>query len=269
VTVVQMLVLALIQGLTEFLPVSSSAHLILGSRLFDWPDQGLVFDVATHLGTLLAVLVYFRTTLADLIRAWLRPGDGADAAQRRRLGLYLVLASVPVIAVGALVHGLVESWLRDVRVIAVATLLFGVLLWFGDARFPRRFDLRDMDLKSGLLIGLAQVCALIPGASRSGVTITMGRMLGFNAGAAARFSFLLAIPVIAGAGAYGLWRMFAHTAAIDWGQFGLAVAASAVAGWVCIAAFLALLGRIGLLPFVLYRLALGGLLLVLSIQALN
>lgn len=260
-TLLQILVLALIQGLTEFLPVSSSAHLILGSRLFGWPDQGLVFDVATHLGTLLAVLVYFRQRLRALLTAWVATDGGPDRDRDRALGRCLLLASVPVIVAGALAGHWVEAYLRDARVIAASTLLFGGLLWLADAGFSRGRGLGQMNLKAAVAIGLAQALALIPGASRSGLTITAARMLGFGAEDAARFSFLLAIPVLAAAGSYGLLRMFQHTAGIDWAQFGLAVAASAVAGWVCIAAFLALLRRVGLVPFVLYRLALGLVLL--------
>jgi len=262
-TLLQIIVLALVQGLTEFLPVSSSAHLILGGKLFAWPDQGLVFDVATHLGTLFAVLLYFRSDIAEILSAWLHPATTERQARRRKLGKYLFLASIPVILVGALAHGLVEAYLRDVRVIATTTLLFGLLLWFADGYFSRDRELEDMRLKPALLIGIVQVFALIPGTSRSGVTIMMGRMLGFGAEAAARFSFLLAVPVIAAAGAFGLIQMSRDNAAIDWTQFGLAVAVSAVAGWLCIAAFLALLKRIGLLPFIIYRLLLGILLLAL------
>jgi undecaprenyl-diphosphatase len=131
------------------------------------------------------------------------------------------------------------------------------LLWWADARFARSRLLTDMNMKSGVLIGLAQMLALVPGTSRSGITITMGRMLGFNADSAARFSFLLSIPVIAAAGAYGVLRMLLNDTTIDWFQFSLAVVLSALAGWLCIAVFLALLNRVGLVPFVLYRLALG------------
>lgn len=258
-SLIQIIVLSLIQGLTEFLPVSSSAHLILGSRVFSWPDQGLVFDVATHLGTLLAVLVYFRKDLWGMLTPWFRASDHDEAS--RKLGLTLVIASIPAIVAGWLLHGWVESALRDIRVIAFSTIGFGLLLWWAEARFARHKLLQDMNMKSGIIIGLAQVLALVPGTSRSGITITMGRMLGFSADSAARFSFLLSIPVIAAAGGYGLLRMVWHEAAIDWSQFGLAVALSALAGWLCIAAFLALLQRVGLLPFVIYRLALGGALL--------
>jgi len=256
-TLIQIIVLALIQGITEFLPVSSSAHLILGSKTFGWPDQGLVFDVATHLGTLFAVLFYFREQLQGMARAWLAPAGGEAEPAERAMGRYIVLASIPVILAGALVHDWVEAYLRDTRLIAITTLVFGALLWAADAFFGRARTLADMKLKPALLVGLAQVLALVPGASRSGVTITMGRMLGFSAESAARFSFLLAVPVTAAAGGYGLLRMLASDAMLRWPEFLLAVAFSAVAGWVCIAAFLAALSRIGLLPFVIYRLALG------------
>lgn len=261
-TLLQIIVLSLVQGLTEFLPVSSSAHLILGSHILGWPDQGLVFDVATHLGTLLAVLVYFRRDLARMITPWLQPVEGDDGA--RKLGLILLIASIPAIVAGSLLHGWVEASLRDVRVIAFTTIVFGLLLWWADARFSKDKVIGDINLKSALLIGFAQMLALIPGTSRSGITITTGRMLGFNADSAARFSFLLSIPVIAAAGVYGLLRMLADDTSTNWLQFGLAVATSALAGWACIAVFLALLKRIGLVPFVVYRLVLGIALLWLA-----
>jgi undecaprenyl-diphosphatase len=262
-TLIQIVVLALIQGLTEFLPVSSSAHLILGSRLFAWPDQGLVFDVATHLGTLLAVLFYFRKSLADMCLAWLSPARTPGQREHRAMAKYLVLASIPVIVVGALAHEWVETYLRDVRIIAVTTLVFGALLWVADAFFARDRNLHNLKLRPALVIGFAQVLALVPGTSRSGITITMGRMLGFSADASARFSFLLAIPVIAAAGSYGLLRMIMDDTDLDWAQFSLAVLLSAIAGWICIAAFLALLKRFCLLPFVIYRMLLGIVLLII------
>jgi len=244
-TLIQIIVLALIQGLTEFLPVSSSAHLILGSRVFGWPDQGLVFDVATHLGTLLAVLVYFRRDLIDHDR------------QQRKLAIYLALASIPALLAGFAARNLVELFLRDVRVIAWSTIAFGLLLWLADAVGSRRRNLEETTLKDALIIGLAQALALVPGVSRSGVTITAGRFLGLSPDAAARFSFLLAIPIIAAAGGYGALRVALGEAPIEWAQFGLAMGLAALAGWVCVAAFLALLKSVGLMPFVVYRLLLG------------
>ena len=260
-TLIQIIVLALIQGLTEFLPVSSSAHLILGGHAFGWTDQGLVFDVATHLGTLFAVLIYFRADLAAMAASWARPTRSPEDRRNRSLLVAIALASVPVLVVGFLARDLVEHYLRDVRVIAWMTIVFGLLLWLADAWARRDRSLHELRWKQALLIGLAQVCALVPGVSRSGVTITAGRALGFTPDAAARFSFLLAIPVIAAAGGYGALKVFAGEAPIAWPQFLLALVFSAAAGWVCIAAFLALLRRVGLVPFVIYRLVLGLVLL--------
>lgn len=256
-TLVQIIVLALIQGLTEFLPVSSSAHLILGSKVFGWPDQGLVFDVATHLGTLVAVLIYFRHELMAMVKACLGPVAGESDRRYRSLAFNLALASIPALLFGAIAHDAVEFYLRDVRVIAWTTIGFGLLLWIADARGPRNRKLEQINVRGALLIGLAQALALVPGASRSGVTITAGRFFGLTPDAAARFSFLLAIPIIGAAGGYGALRVLMDDANIDWVQFALAMALAAVAGWVCIAAFLALLKRVGLMPFVIYRLLLG------------
>ena len=263
-TLIQIIVLALIQGLTEFLPVSSSAHLILGSRVFGWPDQGLVFDVATHLGTLIAVLIYFRRELAGMVVCWFRPVRNDGDRRNRRLFTCLAAASVATMLIGFLAYDLVAGQLRDLRVIAWATLGFGALLWVADSIAGKGKDIETIELKGALLIGLAQACALIPGASRSGITITAGRLLGLSPDAAARFSFLLSVPVIAAAGAYGLFRTVSGQAQIAWTEFVLATAFSAIAGWVCIAAFLALLRRIGLKPFILYRMVLGCVLLGLS-----
>lgn len=256
-TLIQLITLALIQGLTEFLPVSSSAHLILGSVAFGWPDQGIVFDTATHLGTLFAVLFYFRRDLLDMGQSWLGPVQTDQDRQNRTLTVYLAIASIPVLLIGFLAHGFVEQYLRDIRIIGWTTLLFGMLLWVAHIVGPRVSDLKGMTFKSALLVGLAQVFALIPGASRSGVTITAARFLGFTPDAAARFSFLLSIPVIAAAGAFSILRIATGDSRIEWLQFGIAVLFAALAGWVCIAAFLALLKRIGLMPFVIYRLLLG------------
>ncbi|MBT8046872.1 MAG: undecaprenyl-diphosphate phosphatase [Xanthomonadales bacterium] len=260
-SLIQIIVLALIQGLTEFLPVSSSAHLILGGVAFGWPDQGLVFDVATHLGTLAAVLFYFRRDLIEMIRALLGPARDNSDPVHRNMALYLAVSSIPALVIGFLAHDLIEFYLRDVRIIAATTIGFGLLLWLADALGARRRELENITLRSAVLIGLAQALALVPGVSRSGVTITAGRFLGFSPDAAARFSFLLSIPIIAAAGGYGMLKVATGDAPIDWAEFGLAMLFAAMAGWLCIAAFLALLKRVGLLPFVIYRLLLGAVLL--------
>jgi len=251
------IVLALIQGLTEFLPVSSSAHLILGSQLLGWEDQGLVFDVATHLGTLLAVLIYFRQDLLNMALSCVHPVTNEAQSQSRNMVGFLVLASVPALLLGFLAKDLVEFYLRDLRIIAVTTLVFGALLWLADVWGKRSRVLHQMNWRSALFIGVAQALALVPGVSRSGITITAGRFLGFDADSAARFSFLLAIPIIAAAGGYGVLKVALGEAPINWQQFLLAMGFAALAGWVCIAAFLALLKRVGLLPFIIYRMVLG------------
>lgn len=264
-TLLQIAVLAIIQGLTEFLPVSSSAHLILVSRLADWPDQGLELDVAVHVGTLVAVLVYFRDEVYALVQAWREPPDDPVTRQRRRLGQALLIGTVPVVLAGAIFYDTIAGAFRDVKLIAFATLGFGVALLLADRYSPRFRELNELRPLHGLWIGLAQALALIPGTSRSGATLTMGRLLGFTPDAAARFSFLLSIPVIAAAGLRGAWALATDGSALAWSQFLVAVGFAAVAGWLCIAAFLALLSRLGLLPFILYRLGLGLVLLGVAI----
>jgi len=192
-----------------------------------------------------------------MLKACLLPSADGDSRRHRMMVLYLAVASVPALAAGSLAYELVEHFLRDARVIAVTTITFGLVLWWADAASKKARDLNAMNLRRALLIGVAQVLALVPGVSRSGITITAARFLGFSPDAAARFSFLLAIPITGAAGVFGAVRVGLDRAAIDWAQFGMAVAFAALAGWLCIAAFLALLRRVGLLPFVIYRLALG------------
>ena len=264
-TLIHLLVVAFVQGLTEFLPVSSSGHLALIPVFTEWPDQGLAVDVAAHVGSLGAVLVYFRHEVIGLIRAWLEPADDPVTKQRRTIGLGLVVGTIPVVLAGALFYDTIAASLRDVRVIAVATLFFGVALLLADRYSPRYRDLSELRLSHTLWIGLAQALALIPGTSRSGATLTMGRLLGFTPVAAARFSFLLSIPVIAAAGLRGGYELVTEGSSMPWQQFLVATVLAALAGWLCIAAFLALLARMGLLPFILYRLALGLVLLGISL----
>ena len=259
--ILHIIVLALVQGLTEFLPVSSAAHLILGGRVFGWQDQGLVFDLATHVGTLLAALFFFRRELLGMLQSCTAPVRDEAGRQNRSMVYFLAAASLPALALGAAAHELVEYLLRDLRVIAITTTVFGLVLWWADVAGGKQRELPGMNLRSAVIIGLAQALALVPGVSRSGITITAGRFLGYSPDAASRFSFLLSIPITAAAGAYGALRVATGEASIDWGVFGLAVLFSALAGWLCIAAFLALLRRVGLLPFVIYRLLLGAVLL--------
>ncbi|GIX30502.1 MAG: undecaprenyl-diphosphatase [Porticoccaceae bacterium] len=255
----QILLLALIQGLTEFLPVSSSAHLILPAALFGLPDQGLAFDVAAHLGSLAAVLVHFRSELAAMAGALVGRAGAGEAFQQRRLFACLVLATVPAGLAALALGELVEARLRSVAVIAATTLFFGILLGAADRLGGRRRRLDTLGLRDALLIGAAQALALVPGTSRSGITITAALFLGFEREAAARFSFLLAIPVIALSGLYEVRELLASPAP-PWGQLALAAGASALAAWLAIGCFLKWVERVGMMPFVWYRILLGVLL---------
>lgn len=255
--VVQLLVLAIVQGLTEFLPVSSSAHLILVPVIFGWPDQGLAYDVAVHVGTLAAVVLYFRRELMQLTRAswtWLRFREPSAEA---RLALAVVLGTIPVGLAGLLFKDVVEHGLRSPLVLGIATLVFGLLLGVADRVGRGRRDEYQLTWRDVLLIGLAQAMALIPGTSRSGITMTAGLMLGLSRMAAARFSFLLSIPVIVLAGGLETLDLIQADIAVDWSTLGLAALASGIAAYACIHLFLALIQRIGMMPFVIYRLVLG------------
>ena len=252
----QILILALVQGITEFLPISSSAHLILTSQWLGYPDQGLGFDVSIHLGTLFAVCWYFRAQLRDLVRAWLPGARGENAIESRTLGWNIIVATVPVALAGLFFADLVEGPLRDVRVITATTLFYALVLWWADRSSASDRD-TPVTWRIALWIGLAQALALIPGTSRSGITITAALLLGLSRSSASRFSFLLAIPTIVMAGGYGILQLILRDEVQFLPGYVLAIAVSALAGYACVALFLRWIERIGMLPFVYYRLALG------------
>jgi undecaprenyl-diphosphatase len=255
------IVLAIIQGLSEFLPISSSGHLVLVPHLFGWPDQGLAFDVAVHVGTLFAVVAYFRRELASMTRAWFGSFGGGDLRPDARLAWCVLIGTIPVGVVGLAFGGLIEEKLRNPQAVATLLALFGALMWLAD-RFGRRVrDEFSVGWRDAVLIGCAQALALMPGTSRSGVTMTMGRALGMTREAAARFSFLLAVPGIGMAGAYEFLKLAtAEDRTVDWGTTGLGVLVAAVTGYLCIAWLLRVINRIGLAPFAFYRFALAALL---------
>jgi undecaprenyl-diphosphatase len=263
-SLLQSLFLALLQGLTEFLPISSSAHLILPSEVFGWPDQGLAFDIAVHLGTLVAVLTYFRRDLARMLTsvlAW-RPGP-SPASPDAALALWLVVATVPLVFAGMFWIDEVEGSLRSMRVIGWATLAFAILLALAD-RLRGRRTIFHIGVREALVIGLAQVFAIIPGTSRSGITITAGLMLGLRREAAARFSFLLSIPAILGASTLELAELLTTREPVAWSQLAIGVAVAATSAYTCIHVFLRLVERTGMMPYVIYRLVLGGTLVIVA-----
>jgi undecaprenyl-diphosphatase len=252
--------LALVQGLTEFLPISSSAHLILVPRLSGWPDQGLAFDVAVHVGTLSAVLAYFRRELAQLAHGWFVSLRTRSLDRDARLAWGVLIGTVPVGLCGLLFKDVVETSLRSAEVIAIATIAFGLLLWWADARGRRVRDEHSLTLKDILIIGVAQAIALIPGTSRSGITMTAGLAIGLTRAAAARFSFLLSIPVIVLAGGLEALDLLEATTPVPWTAILVGTVTSAVSAYLCIHFFLRLIERLGMLPFVVYRVLLGALL---------
>lgn len=260
------LFLALLQGLTEFLPVSSSAHLILPSQLFGWSDQGLAFDVAVHVGTLLAVLFYFRRDVILLIIGWLRSvvplkGGRRKASMHSRLAWAIIIATLPACIAGLVFNDFIEQNLRSILVIAGTTLIFGGLLWFADQRRTETRRSRDIGVKDALLIGLSQALALVPGTSRSGITISVGLMLGLTRKTAARFSFLLSIPLILAAGLFKTLELVQQGTDTHWVDLLLGVVLSGISAYCCIYLFLGVINRIGMTPFVIYRMLLGVLLL--------
>ena len=259
----QIIVLALIQGITEFLPISSSGHLILVPALTGWEDQGVVVDVMTHMGSLLAVLVYFWRDVVALLRGLLVLVTGRLTPEGR-MALYIGAGTVPIVIFGALLKltGLSDA-MRSPVLVAWNAIIFGVLLYLADSfgRFRRTID--DIDLKSAMAIGAAQALALVPGTSRSGITMTAGRALGFDRSDAARFSFLLSIPATAAAGVLIIGdalekRQPIGLDAVTTGGLTFLTALAAIAF------LMAIIRRHSFLPFVIYRVLLGAVLLGLA-----
>ncbi|XOZ33673.1 undecaprenyl-diphosphate phosphatase [Halomonadaceae bacterium KBTZ08] len=258
----QIIALAIIQGLTEFLPISSSAHLILPSALLGWQDQGLAFDVAVHVGSLCAVLTYFRQDVFRMGSAWIRDTAGRTVTEDSRLAWAVILGTIPAGLAGILVNSVVAEHLRSGWVIASTTIGFGLLLWWSDASGTRRRSLASITLKDALVVGSAQALALIPGTSRSGITITAALFLGLRREDAARFSFWLSIPLITAAGALKALELINQGGATDWHAIAWGTLLSFISALLCIHLFLRFLERIGLMPYVIYRLALGALLIL-------
>lgn len=258
----QVMVLAVVQGLTEFLPVSSSAHLILVPVLTGWSDQGLTFDVAVHLGSLLAVLYYFRHDLRRMTVSWfksltrgsLRHGtDDPDA----RLAWWVIVATLPVCSVGFVLHDAIAVNMRSPVVIGLAMIGFGLVLSYADWNQRSGRSEYQLTWRDALLIGLAQVVALIPGTSRSGITMTAALLLGMSREGAARFSFLLSIPVTALAAGLEIVGLVQVSQQVDWLALLAGVVLSGVSAYLCIHYFIAFIQRIGMQPFVIYRIVLG------------
>jgi len=263
VTLIQIIVLAVIQGITEFLPISSSGHLALTPVLLHWPDQGLLIDVAVHVGTLGAVILYLWRDVWAILQGLVRLAVGRVDDGARLAGLVL-LASIPVIAAGFAVKLWLGDALRTPAVIGWSFIGFGLLLYVCDRLGLTILKIEHMKAGGALMIGLAQILALIPGASRAGVTITMARMLGYERPDAARFSMLLSIPAIAGAGTLAVLDLIETGNAALQADAILAAGLSLVAALIAIVAMMGWLRRASFTPFVLYRFVVGALILWLA-----
>ena len=258
-------VLGLVQGPTEFLPISSSAHLRIVGTAFGWDDPGAAFTAITQIGTEAAVVLYFRRDIARIISAWVlslvgKRKNDPDA----RLGWLIIIGSIPIVVLGLLLKDRIETTFRDLRIVAIALVAFSLVLYAADRIGRKKLEIADLTLRDGVLYGLAQSLALIPGVSRSGGTITMGLFLGYTRAAAARYSFLLAIPAVLGSGfyeAYSALKGDHHGPAVDWGPTILATVIAFFVGLSVIAWLLRYLNRGSFTPFVVYRVLLGLLVL--------
>lgn len=258
----QVIVLSIVQGVTEFLPISSSGHLILVPILTPWSDQGLAFDVALHLGSLAAVVWYFRSDIIAMILAWFTSLKTRTLTPDAKLAWAIIFGTIPVGLAGLAFKDVVETVFRSPIYIAVGLIVFGLLLGWADWRHKGERAVHSVNWKDVLIIGLAQAVALFPGTSRSGITMTAALFMGLSREAAARFSFLLSIPVIFLACGLETKTLIESAEPVDWTAVFAGIVLSGISAYLCIHYFLAFIKRIGMMPFVIYRLVLGGLLLM-------
>lgn len=265
------IVLAIVQGLTEFLPISSSAHIRIAGLAMGMEDPGATFTAIIQIGTELAVVVYFWRDIVRIITRWFQsltgkvPRNDPDA----RMGWLIIIGSVPIVLLGVLFQDLIRTQFRSLWIIAVSLIVFGIILGLADVLARRVKTLEHLNWKDGLIYGFAQALALIPGVSRSGGTITAGRLMGYDRPAAARYAFLLAIPAVLGSGGYELFSALTDDnpvgSPINWGATLLATVISFVVGWAVIKFLMKWVETRSFMPFVIYRIALGTLLIILLI----
>jgi undecaprenyl-diphosphatase len=260
---IEAIVLGLVQGLTEFVPISSSAHLRIVGELFGWDDPGAAFTAITQIGTEAAVLLYFRHDIWRIITTWVRSLGRRELRSDpdARMGWLIIIGSIPIVVLGLLLQDRIETTFRDLRIIAIALIAFSLVLYWADRVGSKTRQLDRLTVPHGLAFGFAQAMALIPGVSRSGGTITAGLLLGYTREAAARYSFLLAIPAVLGSGFFQVAESL--DGGIDWGPTLLATVIAFGVGLAVIAWLLRYLARGTFTPFVVYRIVLGVLLLAL------
>jgi undecaprenyl-diphosphatase len=259
------LVLGIVQGLTEFLPISSSAHVrVVGEFLPTGADPGAAFTAIIQIGTELAVVLYFRREVVAIARGWWRSAWHAEHSSEGRMGWLIIAGSIPIVVLGLIFTDAIETHLRNLYITAAMLIVFGLILWWADTRAAQRLTLRDLSVRDGVLFGFAQALALVPGVSRSGGTITAGLLMGYTREAAARYSFLLAMPAVFGSGLYELATSLGDPGSVPgWIPTMTAGLTAFAVGYVVIIAFLKIVSTYSYRPFVFYRLGLGALGLVL------
>ena len=250
----QATVLGVIQGLTEFLPISSSAHLQLPRLLLNWEDHGLTFDVALHLGSLLAVLIYLKDDIVGLVNASFSRIISNKNSTEADLAFSLLIACLPAAAIGFLMSNFIDLYARSNEILASFTFVCALILFYSDKKGSRERSLKQLTWIEASYIGLAQVLALIPGTSRSGVTMSAALLLGYDRKSAAKFSFLLSIPIILGSSMLRSYDLFSIPfTSLDFPILLYGMIVSGLVAYLCIHYFLNLVERLGFLPFVLYR----------------
>ncbi len=266
----QAALLGILQGVTEFLPISSSGHLVLAPLLMGWKDQSLAFDVALHFGTFLAVALYFRRDLMPVVSGGIRslyssPEGGRESDPNMRMAWGLVIATIPAGVVGLLLQSVLELKFDAPTLVAGNLILFGLLMLWADTKLRGKRTESELNWGEFFMIGCAQALALFPGTSRSGITMTAAMALGLSRTAAARLSFLMALPVILLATGYELVTLLLQPGAVDWGVMLVGATVAFLTGLGCIHLLLSLLERIGFLPFVIYRIVLGSVILIMFV----
>ncbi|WP_306368324.1 undecaprenyl-diphosphate phosphatase [Nocardiopsis sp. CC223A] len=263
-SILEAIVLGLVQGLTEFLPISSSGHLRVVSAFFGWPDPGAAFTAVSQIGTELAVVIYFRQRIWAILSTWTRSlfDRGLRGDVNARMGWYVILGSIPIVVLGLLLEDQIDGVFRDLRLVALNLIIFGVFLGVADRYSRRHRTLDDLNIPRGLGFGLFQALALIPGVSRSGGTITGGMLMGFNRKDAAEYAFLLALPAVFGAGLYKLTDIGDNEYA-GWGATIVGTVIAGVIGFAVIAWLMKFISTHSFMPFVYYRVGLGIVILAL------
>jgi undecaprenyl-diphosphatase len=262
-------ILGIVQGVTEFLPISSSGHLILVREVLGWklladPHLNKMFDVALHAGTFFALLIYFWKDIGRLLGAFVASlHSGIDGDPERRLVWAIAIGTIPAAIAGVLGEKVIERVLGEPKLVAIELIAFALLLWYADQRGRKRREIGSASLSDGIVLGVAQSLALAPGVSRSGITMTAGLMRGMTRETAARFSFLLSIPIVAGTAAYSALSLVRHNTlpAGAAPEFLIGMLTATISGYLCVAYFLRYLQTKSLTPFVIYRIVLGVVLL--------